>query len=362
MNHIFPKDEISIGTNYILQLKNLLGSGSFGKIYKGKNTPLNIDLAIKCEPLESKHHQRLKYESIILTYLQGGKYPPPLGIPALYDFLTSKHYNYMMMELLGPSLEDLFDIYNYKFTLKTILSLGDQMLSRIEFLHSRHLIHRDIKPDNFLMGIRKNKSIVHICDFGLCKQFRDKNGKHIPFKEGKAMAGTARYASINSHLGFEQSRRDDLESLTYSLIYFSRGSLPWMNIKAETRQEKQNKILQIKLNSKVNFLCEKLPIEFIDFVNYIRNLAFDDKPDYLYLKTILKKLYDKYEYNYDKIFDFSDYLIEKENEEEKEEKKIIKKQNLKFPLALQDKKEIKENKEKDSIQEKIVNQKRNNEQ
>lgn len=336
MNLILPKDEISIGTNYKLQLKNLLGSGSFGKIYKGKNIALNIDLAIKCEPVEGKHHQRLKYESAVLTYLQGGKYPPPLGIPALYDFLSSEHYNYMMMELLGPSLEDLFYICYNKFSLKTILSLGEQMLSRIEFLHSRSLIHRDIKPDNFLMGTHKNKSIVYICDFGLCKQYKEKNGKHIPFKEGKSsMTGTARFASINTHLGYELSRRDDLESLMYSLIYFSKGSLPWIGTKAQNRQEKYNKIFQIKINSKVNILCDKLPIEFINFFNYIKNLAFDGKPDYQYLKNILKNLYNKYKYNDDKIFDFSYYLIEKEKEEE-EKTKEIKKPNMNSPSTFND--------------------------
>ena len=226
MNQILSEDEVIIGTNYILQLKNKLGSGSFGDIYKGKNTKLHLDIAIKCEIVNNNSHQRLKYEAGVLKYLQGGRYPPPIGIPAFYDFISTDNYKYLMMELLGPSLEDLFDLCNRQFSLKTILSLADQMICRIEFLHSRHLVHRDIKPDNFLIGLDKNKSLLYICDFGLCKKFRDENGKHIPSREGKSLVGTARYASIYSHLGYEQSRRDDLESLVYSLIYLSRGSLP----------------------------------------------------------------------------------------------------------------------------------------
>ena len=367
MNCIPQKDEISIGTNYILQLNNSLGGGTYGEIYKGRNIILNIDIAIKCESLQSKH-QRLKYESGVLKYLQGGKYPPPIGIPALYDFLTSENFNYMMMELLGPSLEDLFDIFHNKFSLKTILSLGDQMICRIEYLHSMHLIHRDIKPDNFLIGLLKNKSRIYICDFGLCKKFIDQNGKHIPFQEGKSLTGTSRYASINSHLGYEQSRRDDLESLAYSLIYFSRGSLPWMGTKAQNKQEKYKKILQMKLNSKVNVLCDKLPKEFIDFVNHIKNLAFDDKPNYQYLKSILGIIYEKYNFNYDTIFDFTDYLTQKEKEEKEKEKEKEKGNSNKtqtdlniFPRLNRNKKEEEKNNEKDHKEKKDINTNNKNE-
>ena len=263
MSQNLPKEEIALGNNYTLELGDKLGSGSFGEIYKGKNIKLNKEVVIKCEPIKDNHHQRLKYESGVLKYLNRGGSYPPLGIPTIYDFINYEDYNYMVMELLNPSLEDLFEECGRKYSLKTILSLGDQMICRIEFLHSCYLIHRDIKPNNFLMGRYNNKSIVYICDFGLCKKFRDQNGKHIPFKDGKSLIGTVRYTSINSHLGYEQSRRDDLESLAYSLIYFSKGSLPWMGIKAKNKTEKYNKIFEKKLYSSFISLCEKLPNEFI---------------------------------------------------------------------------------------------------
>jgi len=150
-----------------------------------------------------------------------------MGIPKCYFFGTENNYNIMVMDVLGPSLEDLFKYCGMRLKLKTVLWLAEQMIQRVEYLHSRKFLHRDIKPDNFLMGTYDNRNTVYIIDFGLAKKYIQKNGEHIELKEGKSLTGTARYASINTHEGLEQSRRDDLESLGYVFMYFLRGKLPW---------------------------------------------------------------------------------------------------------------------------------------
>lgn len=144
----------------------------------------------------------------------------------------------MVMDLLGPSLEDLFQKCNRRFDLRTVVRVGQQIVSRLEYMHSRKFMHRDIKPENFLMGTHQHCMRVFVIDFGLSKKYILKNGEHLPYRDNKSLTGTPRYASINSHLGIEQSRRDDLESVIYMLIYFLKGSLPWQNLKNDPNYDR----------------------------------------------------------------------------------------------------------------------------
>lgn len=159
---------------------------------------------------------------------------------------TEGSHNIMLMDLLGQSLEDIFADNNRKFSLKTVLLIADQMLERIEFLHSKEFLHRDIKPDNFLMGVGENSDRLYMIDLGLAKKYL-KEGNHIPYKDGKELTGTARYASINTHVGIEQARRDDIESVGYVLMYFLRGVLPWQNMKSKDARTKYAMIKEKKM-------------------------------------------------------------------------------------------------------------------
>lgn len=276
--------ELRVGKKFRLGRK--IGSGSFGDIYLGTNMTSGEEVGIKLESVKSKHPQLL-YESKIYKILNGG-----LGVPNLRWFGVEGEYNVMVIDLLGPSLEDLFNYCGRRFQLKTVLMIADQLLCRLEYCHSKNFIHRDVKPDNFLIGLGKRAQIVHVIDFGLAKKYRDpKTHQHIPYRENKNLTGTARYASINTHVGIEQSRRDDLESLGYVFMYFIRGSLPWQGLKANTKKQKYEKIMEKKMNTPIEVLCKGYPAEFRAYFEYCRALRFDDKPDYAYLKRLFKELF-----------------------------------------------------------------------
>ncbi|CAH3037376.1 unnamed protein product [Porites lobata] len=290
--------ELRVGNKYRLGRK--IGSGSFGDIYLGTNISTNEEVAIKLECVKTKHPQ-LHIEAKFYKMMQGG-----VGIPIIKWCGTEGDYNVLVMELLGPSLEDLFNFCNRKFSIKTVLLLADQMISRIEYVHSKNFIHRDIKPDNFLMGLGKKGSLVYIIDFGLAKKYRDpRTHQHIPYRENKNLTGTARYASINTHLGIEQSRRDDLESLGYVLMYFNLGSLPWQGLKAATKKQKYERISEKKMSTPIEVLCKGFPSEFSTYLNNCRSLRFDDKPDYSYLRQLFRNLFHCQGYVYDYIFDWN---------------------------------------------------------
>jgi casein kinase 1/casein kinase I family protein HRR25 len=276
-----------------------IGCGAFGDIYSGADIHTGAEVAIKLEPLKNEHLQ-LIHEANTYRILHGG-----YGIPSIEWFGSEGCFNVMVMDRLGQSLDELFEYCGKRFSLKTVLMLADQMLDRLEYIHSRSYIHRDIKPENFLIGRDSRKHICHIIDFGLAKEYQDpRTGTHIPYYEGTSLTGTARYASINSSLGREQSRRDDIESLGYVLLYFLRGSLPWQGLHAPTKAERYQRILETKQATSHDELCRGFPSEFKDYFVYCSNLGFEDSPDYTYLKRMFRDLYKRRCFDDDGIFDW----------------------------------------------------------
>ena len=192
------------------------------------------------------------------------------------------------MELLGKSLEDIFQQQQKKFTVKTVCMIGIQILDRLQFIHNKNIIHRDIKPDNFVVGLDNKNYIIYVLDFGLSKKFRSsRTHQHIKFNINKKLTGTARYASINALKGCEQSRRDDLEAIGYVLMYFLRGSLPWQGLHVHKGEDRYKKILNKKKSTSAEELCVGFPRQFVDYINYTRNLEFEADPDYKYLRDLL---------------------------------------------------------------------------
>jgi serine/threonine protein kinase len=249
------------------ELLEKIGEGSFGKIYKGKNIRTRENVAIKVEPIANQT-KLLKNETKIYQYLASGE-----GIPKVKWFGVDKINNYMVVTLLGESLLNLKEKYN-TFSLKVVLQIGKQILERLKFIHNMGLIHRDIKPDNFLMG---DEHKIFIIDFGLCKKYF-KNDKHIENKKISKIIGTPIFVSVNIHNLFEPSRRDDLESMIYVLMYLYFEKLDW---------NEDNDINEIKKKKIFITESEKLPKILKDMLNYVRNLRFEETPNYFYLSTLM---------------------------------------------------------------------------
>ena len=347
-------DQFIINGNY--NLIKMLGFGAFGEIHLAYDTSLKVLRAIKFEIASHKNPQ-LKHEHSILEQLNKPDNNNPIspegiiGIPKVYLFDRMENkYNYMVMDFLGPSLSDLFQFKEKSFSIETVLMLGIQMLTRIEFIHEKGFIHRDIKPENFVIGLNERSNIVHIIDFGLSKRYKDKNtGQHIPYRENRHLVGTVRYASINAHLGIEQSRRDDIESIGYVLAYFYLGRLPWQS-KMDKGKPPVNKIMEKKLITPPEILCKKMPMEFSYYFHYCKNLKFEDRPDYTTLKCLFADLLaSRINIEDEFIFDWFDDSNIFKNKKEKELEGSNKSDNL------IDKNDIKEKSEKEEDENKDEN-------
>lgn len=286
----------------------------------GTDLTTNQEVAIKM--MRARDDPRiLEDEADIYKALSGGT-----GIPHVLWFGQECDYFCLVHELLGPSLEDLFNYCERIFSLKTVLLLADQAIARIKYVHDKGYLHRDIKPDNFLMGVGTNGNILYTIDFGLSKEYDDVS--RFRSLDGRCFGGTARYATLNNHRGrgmfshiapsgllchannrVEQSWGDDLESLGYVLVYFARGSLPWQGLRVDKKaktKEKRELIKEKKETTPVQELCEGLPEEFATYIEYTRSLGYEDKPDYAYLRQLFQRLFTARGFKHDNVFDWTE--------------------------------------------------------
>ena len=273
-----------------------LGEGSFGMIFKGEYN--NEFYALKFES-RKKGKNLLENEAAIMSYLKGP------NIPYIKSYGYSGEYNILIMQLLGKSLEDILKEIK-TFSIKSICIIVIQLLNVLEYIHNRHIIHRDIKPDNFVMGLDDLSQFVYIIDFGLAKKYRSSSTLiHYPMINKKKLTGTARYASINALKGYEQSRRDDLESLGYVIIYLLKGNLPWQGLHAKNKDERYKKILEKKIECSSYDLCFGFPNEFERYVEYTNNLEYIEEPKYEMLRNLFMKIMRREKYKFDYIYEWT---------------------------------------------------------
>ena len=280
-----------------------LGEGSFGCVYKAIFD--DEYYAMKMEDI-SLDYDLLENEATILNYLQGPH------IPRFESYSKDKGYNILIMELLDKSLDNQLAKLG-QFSVKTTAMIGYQIMKILKYIHDKHIIHRDIKPDNFAMGRNESNGTLYLIDFGLAKKFRSSRTlKQYPLTKRKSLTGTARYASINALQGYEQSRRDDLESAGYVLMYFLRGDLPWQNIKIKGKKDKYAKICNKKKEISSKELGKNFPSEFAEILEYFKNLGYTEDPNYEMCWKKMVNVLEKEKQSFDYIYDWTTNINLKE--------------------------------------------------
>ncbi|RNF06976.1 casein kinase 1 isoform 2 [Trypanosoma conorhini] len=294
-----------------------VGGGSFGDVFMGVNIYSGTRVAVKVEP--SKRHGQVLTE--YRTYRTLNECALAVGIPQVYFGGKVGDYNVVVMDLLGPNLEQVFNLCGRKFGVKTVCMIGIQIFQRMQSMHCMNYIHRDIKPENFVLGVRENSQIVYVIDLGLAKRYRDpRTLQHIPWESNKSLAGTVRYMSINTHRGIAQTRRDDLESVMYLLFYFLRGGLPWQGMKHQANDHNYEGICDMKVHITPHTLAEGYPRQFATLLEYTRSLRFEETPSYSFclqlLNDVLAARGETFDYQYSWLENLGLRLTEEANDEE----------------------------------------------
>ena len=316
------EEHFKINDTYTILLNRKIGSGSFGQIYQCLNLKTKEILACKIESINELNPQ-LYHESKIMNIMKNCT-----GFPTCYHFCSTDQDKIIVMDLLGANLDTIMNkLPNKKYSIKTSLMIMLQCLERIKSLHDKGIIHRDMKPENFVIGKKNKERLIYLIDFGLSKKYLNENNLHISMKKDRNIIGTVRYISMNTHQGYEQSRRDDLESLIYIIIFFIKGELPWQNTKVKVKTEKYNKIYEIKKEStkEGGELCRSIPYEFQTLIDYVLGLQFTEKPNYSMITKLVEMTLSRLNYFNDLQFDWYnlDFLtnLYKTNTVENNEKK-----------------------------------------
>ena len=288
----------------IYKIGQVLGEGAFGEVRLCTHRETKEKRAVKVLKKENmdKHEQQTMLNEI--NTLRSLDHP---NIVKIFEYFEDEKRFYIVTEHIQGG--ELFDeiIAKGKFNERDASVLLKQLLSCVSYCHEHNIVHRDLKPENVLLEASKEFDQIKVIDFGLAKLYRDtRTHRHIPYRENKNLTGTARYASVNTHMGVEQARRDDLESLGYVLMYFLRGSLPWQGLKAETKNQKYERILERKLHTSIENLCKGFPAEFRSYFEHVRSLRFDDRPDYDYVKRLFRELFFRKGFSYDNVFDWEE--------------------------------------------------------